>query len=179
MASVNGNGSGKVRSRRMGRGGHRGRFLVEALEGRRLLATITVNTAAYFGDPAAGTLSLPDAIDITNGLKPISSLSAAQSQLVVGGLTSPNTIDFAIPGTGPFVIKSFFQPFRQPVIIDGYSQPGAHPNTNGPGMPDNAVIQIELDGGRDLSISRPTAARCGALPSGITATGSKSTQAAT
>ena len=33
-----------------------------------------------------------------------------------------------------------------PVFIDGYSQPGASPNTNGPGLGNNAVLKIELDG---------------------------------
>src|SRR5262249_9467911 len=33
-----------------------------------------------------------------------------------------------------------------PVVIDGYTQPGASPNTNGPGLADNAVLQIELNG---------------------------------
>ena len=33
-----------------------------------------------------------------------------------------------------------------PVTIDGYTQPGASPNTNGPGLGTNAVILIELDG---------------------------------
>ncbi|MGO8747426.1 MAG: beta strand repeat-containing protein [Thermoguttaceae bacterium] len=33
-----------------------------------------------------------------------------------------------------------------PVIVDGYSQPGASPNSNGPGLGDNAVLTIDLDG---------------------------------
>ena len=32
------------------------------------------------------------------------------------------------------------------VILDGYTQPGASPNTNGPGLGDDAVLRIELDG---------------------------------
>lgn len=34
----------------------------------------------------------------------------------------------------------------EPLIIDGYTQPGASPNTNGSGLGDNAVLRIELDG---------------------------------
>lgn len=152
MSIVNGNGPRKVRARRSCRGGRRNRFLVEILEGRQLLATIVVNTAAEFGDPAAGTISLFDAVELSNGQVPISSLSAAQAHQVVGGLTVPNLIDFDIPGTGPFLIKAGLQPIERPVIIDGYSQPGARPNTNGLGLPDNAVIQIELDGQGDTGI---------------------------
>ena len=33
-----------------------------------------------------------------------------------------------------------------PVIIDGYTQPGASPNTNGPVLGSNAMLKIELDG---------------------------------
>ena len=33
-----------------------------------------------------------------------------------------------------------------PLIIDGYSQPGASPNTGGPGHGDNAVVNVEIDG---------------------------------
>ncbi len=33
-----------------------------------------------------------------------------------------------------------------PAILNGYSQPGASPNTNGPGHGDNAVLNVEIDG---------------------------------
>ena len=39
-------------------------------------------------------------------------------------------------------------------MIDGYTQPGSSPNTNPPGLRDNAVILIELSG----AIARPAAA---------------------
>src|SRR5512135_1863496 len=32
------------------------------------------------------------------------------------------------------------------VTIDGYTQPGSSANTNGPGLPDNSVHLVELDG---------------------------------
>ncbi len=35
---------------------------------------------------------------------------------------------------------------EEAVVLDGYSQPGASPNTNGPGLGDDAVLRIELDG---------------------------------
>ncbi len=60
--------------------------------------------------------------------------------------SSPVTIDFDIPGTGPFVIQPAtpLPAILHSVLIDGYSQPGASPNTLGQG--DNAVILIELNG---------------------------------
>ena len=63
-------------------------------------------------------------------------------------LAGTDLIAFNIPGTGPHLIQPLISiPFvSAPVIIDGYTQPGASPNTNGPGLGSNAVIQIALDG---------------------------------
>lgn len=75
----------------------------------------------------------------------------------------PNKVIFNIPetdagrdaNTGVFTIVplSKFPGINHPVIIDGYTQPGAQPNTNGPGQPDNARILIELTG---IQAGRPT-----------------------
>jgi parallel beta-helix repeat protein len=48
----------------------------------------------------------------------------------------------------PYTIQptSRLPQISDPVIIDGYTQPGASPNTNGPGQGSNAVLKIELDG---------------------------------
>jgi hypothetical protein len=66
---------------------------------------------------------------------------------------NPNVIAFNIPGTGVhaiFVGSTTHQPLPDistaAVDIDGYTQPGAKPNTLGVG--DNAVLKIELDGSR-------------------------------
>ncbi len=132
-----------------GERGRRSRPVAEVLERRQLLATITVNSAGDAdGADGSNTLSLRQAIEIANGTLPIVSLTAAQQGLVVGPLASPNTIDFAIPGTGPFTISpsSALPAITSPVVIDGYSQPGAHPNTNGPRQADNAALEIDLNG---------------------------------
>ena len=58
---------------------------------------------------------------------------------------TPTVIDFNIPGEGVHTIKPLSPlPTVGSVLIDGYSQPGAQPNTLGVG--DNAVLKIELDG---------------------------------
>jgi hypothetical protein len=73
---------------------------LELLEDRQLLSTITVNTTA--DDTAtASTLSLRDAIEVSNGTLAVSSLSSQQQAQVSGAVGSTNTIDFSIPTTDP------------------------------------------------------------------------------
>jgi hypothetical protein len=58
------------------------------------------------------------------------------------------TISFNIPGSGVHTISPLSQlpTITDSVIIDGYTQPGASPNTNGPKQGDNANLMIELNG---------------------------------
>ncbi|NIO27869.1 MAG: T9SS type A sorting domain-containing protein [Candidatus Latescibacteria bacterium] len=62
--------------------------------------------------------------------------------------TSMNNIIFDIPGPGPHTIQpdSALPYLTSPDVIDGYTQPGAAPNTSGPFIPGNAVLKIELSG---------------------------------
>jgi hypothetical protein len=99
---------------------------LEALEDRCLPATFTVlNTLA------SGPGSLRQAILDANATPN------------VGG---PDLIAFNIPGGGVRTIRptSALPAVTDPVVIDGYTQPGASPNT----LPDgnNAVLLIELRG---------------------------------
>jgi hypothetical protein len=59
-----------------------------------------------------------------------------------------NIIDFSIPGPGVHTIPlaSPLPNITVPVFIDGYSQPGASPNSNPPGQGFNAVLLVEIDG---------------------------------
>jgi CSLREA domain-containing protein len=56
-------------------------------------------------------------------------------------------IRFNIAGAGPHTIllTSDLPDITEQVLIDGYSQPGAVPNTNAIGLPNNAVIKIEIN----------------------------------
>ncbi len=72
--------------------------------------------------------------------------SAIQRSNFNGG---SNTINFSIAGTGPFIITpaSPYDTITNSLTIDGYTQPGALPNTNTPqdgGL--NAIIMIEIQG---------------------------------
>jgi Bacterial Ig-like domain (group 3) len=145
-------------AKRAARGGHgrSARPLTEVLEGRQLLAVITVNsTGDADGADGGMTLSLRQAIEVANGTLAVGSLTASQASLIVGPLATPNTIDFNIAGAGPFTIMpaTGLPAITSPVIINGYSQPGALPNTNGPGLADNAVIEIALVNGGPISSS--------------------------
>ena len=61
-----------------------------------------------------------------------------------------DTINFAIPGTGVQTVAVGSQglgtlpTITDPVSINGYTQPGASPNTLAKG--DNAVLKVELNG---------------------------------
>ena len=113
-------------------------------------ATITVNAAAVCSLIVTSTLdsgvgSLREAINCAN----------ATANIDRDGLAGvdPDPITFAIPGSGQKTITpaSALPTITDPVTIDGYTQPGASPNTNslalGAGaLGSNAVLLIELDG---------------------------------
>jgi uncharacterized repeat protein (TIGR01451 family)/CSLREA domain-containing protein len=145
-------------ARRVGRSGRltTRRPLAEILEDRRLLAVLTVNTAADEDDQTDTTLSLREAIEVSNGDLAVSALSTQEQAQVSGALSSPNTIDFAIPGMGVQVIRptTNLPTITAPVIIDGYSQPGASANTNPITQADNAVLRIQIDGAADIGSSQ-------------------------
>jgi titin len=103
------------------------RLFVEPLEDRCLLSTYLVTNTL---DAGLGSLR--------------------QAILDVNSDSSPDLIDFNIPGSGVQTI-AVGNPTGLPlpaitnsVAIDGYSQPGASVNTLSVG--DNAVLQIEIDG---------------------------------
>lgn len=93
-------------------------------------ATFVVNTTNV--SPGAGETNLSQAITLANAS------------------TDPtNTINFNIPGTGPFslVTPSTGYPFitNHNLTLNGYSQPGSAPNTNTILGSNTAVIMIVID----------------------------------
>ena len=105
-------------------------LIAERLEDRTLLSTFTVSNTDDHG-PGSLRQAIVDANDNAN----------------VGGV--PDEIDFDIPGSGLQVISptSGLPPIIDPVVIDGYTQPGSSPNTVVDG--DSATLLIVLDGSLD------------------------------
>ena len=127
---------------------------LEVLEDRQLLATITVNTAADPATPGT-TLSLREAIEVSNGTLAVSSLSTQAQAQVSGAVGTSNTIGFNIPttdagynpatGVWTIAVQSALPTIStNAAIINGYSQTGASKNTLAQG--DNAKLTIAIDG---------------------------------
>jgi hypothetical protein len=73
--------------------------------------------------------------------------SLAQAVADANAHSGPQTVAFAVPGPGVHTIdlSTTVIGVGSSITIDGYTQPGASPNTLSVG--DNAVILIQLDGG--------------------------------
>ena len=101
-------------------------------------ATITVTGTSDTAD-VDGVVTLREAIYSANANLNFN------ADVVASGGYGVDTINFNIPGAGVHTIRPGVLPtVTGPLIIDGYSQPGASPNTLAVG--DNAVLLIELDG---------------------------------
>jgi hypothetical protein len=130
------------------------RMRLEVLEDRQLLATLTVNTTADGSSPDA-TLSLRQAIEVSDGTLAVSSLTTQEQSQVTGVVGTSNTIDFNIPttdsgfsaatGVWTIAVQSALPAIStNAAIINGYSQPGAVENTLA--LSDNAKLVIAIDG---------------------------------
>ncbi len=102
--------------------------MVAGLAGRLRAGTFPVTSTGDSADPLSGTLRA--AILNANSTPGI------------------DNIVFAIPGSGVQTIQllSPLPSITEGVLIDGYSQPGASPNTNPPGQGFNTVLMIEVRG---------------------------------
>jgi hypothetical protein len=151
------------------------RISVEVLEDRQLLATITVNTAAD-STTVGSTLSLRQALEISDGTLAVSALSAQEQAQVSGAVGTSNTINFNIPTTDPgydaatgvwtIAVNSALPTINtNAAIINGYSQPGAFTNTLEQG--DNAKIVIAIDGAGQGTINGLVIAQPGSQVFGL------------
>jgi hypothetical protein len=109
--------------------------------GDGLIATINADAGCVCGESTSTTYFVVNTNDSGAG----SLRAAIGSANAIPGL---DLIHFDIPGPGPHVIRlqSALPDITNPVIIDGYTQSGASPNTNAGFQTSNAVIMIQLDG---------------------------------
>lgn len=121
------------------------RLAVERLEDRMAPAIYTVNSVGDQPDPTPNDGIQDDCDPNTpdNQYTLRGAIQTANSHANAGG---PDEIRFNLVGQGPFTIKpaSDLPNITEPVVIDGYSQPGTAVNTAAVGF--NGKLLIELDG---------------------------------
>lgn len=90
---------------------------------------------------AGGTFTVTNSNDSGPG-------SLRQAILDANGSFGNDDIVFSIPGSGVHTIAlaSGLPPIAQPVLIDGFTQPGSSFNANPTGQGLNATLRIEIDG---------------------------------
>jgi hypothetical protein len=105
---------------------------------------VTVNSTNT-DDTANSELTLTEAVLWMNN-PGYRVLSAAESNQVATIAGTTNLINFAITGTGPFVITDIptLEITASNVVVNGYSQSGSSPNTNPILAANNAVLKIVL-----------------------------------
>ena len=121
--------------------------LFEALEHRTLLATITV-TSTDDSVNDNGQVTLRAAIEsIDAGADVNSAVTAHRVGSYLGGNPSPDEIAFDIPGSGVQTIDltSALPSISKPILIDGYTQPGASANTDSTAQGLDSVLLIQID----------------------------------
>ena len=107
------------------------------------LFTILGFVCAFAGTTSAATFTVTTTADSGAG-----SLRQAILDANANGSAVTDTIDFNIPGAGVQTIQpvTALPSIATPVLIDGYTQPGASANTLPFAGGTNAVIRIALDG---------------------------------
>jgi CSLREA domain-containing protein len=113
-----------------------------------MLVAVAVWGPAATANTASATLIVNTTDDADDGTCDAAHCSLREALVAANAVSGRNTIAFHILGAGPHTIRptSALPTVTDPVIIDGYTQPGARPNTHRPTLGTNAVLQIELDG---------------------------------
>jgi len=114
----------------------------------RVLTVVCFLWTALLGVAQAADFTVNSTVDPGDGVCDKSECTYREAIVAANANLGPDTIRFKIPGAGPHTIQPLSNPpaITDLVLIDGYSQQGARPNTNGPGLGSNAVLKIELDG---------------------------------
>src|SRR5438132_11701786 len=109
----------------------------------RITTLLILGSAAIFPVAHAAVIT----VTTTNNVSPLPGETSLKQ--AIASLHDGDTIRFSIPGPGPFYIQTPTDGYalitNNNVIIDGYSQTNATPNTNPILAPNNAQIKIVLD----------------------------------
>ena len=102
-------------------------------------ATITVTGT---GD----TIAVDGLVTLREAMTSANNDANVNTDVVAVGAYGTDTINFAIVGAGVHTISptSAFPTITDPIVINGYSQPGSSANTLSVG--DNAVLRVEING---------------------------------
>jgi CSLREA domain-containing protein len=115
---------------------------------RRILVSLVI-AAGISTAAAAATVTVTDSGDSTNACATTGvGTCTLRDAITYANANSATTIAFDISGSSVHTIipGSPLPAITKGMTIDGYTQPGASANTNGPTQGTNAVILIELDG---------------------------------
>jgi titin len=109
------------------------------ISGNAAAATITVTGTA-------NTIAVDGSVTLAEAIASINAGSNTNADVVASGSYGTNdTIAFAIPGAGAHtILVDSALVLNKPAKIDGYTQPGASANTNGPAQGSNANLQIQV-----------------------------------
>jgi N-acetylneuraminic acid mutarotase len=133
------------------------KFIVELASGQVLpqdteLSLGASNVTDYYGNIAAGlfkaTFQTAAALLTVTHTGDSGPGSLRQAIIDANNNEGKDLIKFNIPGAGPHTIQptSSLPIISDSVVIDGFTQPGSSPNTNGAGLGSNAKLTIEIDG---------------------------------
>ena len=95
------------------------------------------------------TVAVNDAGDATNACAATGvGTCTLRDALTYANAHASSTVAFNISGPGVHTIQPAtpYPALLATMTIDGFTQPGASPNSNGPGLGDNSVHLIEIDG---------------------------------
>lgn len=114
---------------------------------------IIVNSNADAG-ANDGACTLREAINAANNN---AASGALPGECAAGAATGQDVIGFGIPGQGPhhIMVGPVLPAIVSSVVIDGYTQPDASPNTQNALSGYDAVFQIVLDGSQSDPVSKP------------------------
>jgi len=104
-------------------------------------AALAVTVAMLAAGVSAATFTVTNTNDSGTG-------SLRQAILDANGSPGADTIAFGIPGSGvqTIVLATPLSDITEDLEIRGFTQPGSSANTNGPGLADNSVHLVEIDG---------------------------------